>query len=73
MLVFGLNFAAHEETAPNVAHHAPPPSSQMRELLQQQERLLAELTGSNEDSEADRAKSPASPPHGKRVEEFSNT
>jgi hypothetical protein len=67
VMVLGLNFASREEPAPHsVARHAAPPSRQMRELLKQQQQLLAELVAPYEKPEADRTKPLAPRPRSDR-------
>jgi hypothetical protein len=51
VLVFGLSFATREPSEAGFAQQSAPTSPQMRELLRQQERLLAELVGPNGTSE----------------------
>jgi hypothetical protein len=66
-MVLSLNFASREEPAPqSVARHAAPPSRQMRELLKQQQQLLAELVAPYEKPEADRTKPLAPRPRSDR-------
>ena len=59
LLVLGLNFAAREP-AGETARQVVPPSRQLRELLHEQEQLLAELIGPMESAVVDRPK-PAAP------------
>jgi hypothetical protein len=70
LLVLGLDFAAREPFASEVAGRAAPPSPQMRKLLQQQEQLLAELVGPKEAHAADRPKPAAAQPRSQRREEI---
>jgi len=68
LLVLGANFTTRE--APTVTSRQVLPSPQVRELLKQQEQLLAELVGPMEKPEADRPKPGA--PRSQRREEFLN-
>jgi hypothetical protein len=71
LIVAGLNLATHEPAGHEVAERPRRPSSQMRELLRQQEQLLAELVGPIGKAEADRPK-PAPQPRSQRRDEFLN-
>ena len=51
-LILGLNLANRETADPRLARRDAPPSPLVRELLQQQERLFAELVGPLETPEA---------------------
>jgi len=73
LLVLGLNFSAREPAQSKAARQTIPASPQMRELLQQQERLFAELLGPVEKPVADRPKPAAPQPHSQRRENFLNT
>src|SRR5882762_6941989 len=69
LVILGASYATRE--APKMtSRHMTPPSSQVRELLKQQEQLLAELVGRTEKPEADRPKHGA--PRSQRREEFLN-
>ncbi len=72
LVVLGLNFAAHEPARSQAASQAVPPSPQMRELLRQQEQLLAELIGPMDDTIADHPKPAAPQPHSQLREQFVN-
>jgi hypothetical protein len=54
LVILGANYATHE--APPATSRRTPPSSQLRELLKQQEQLLAELVGPLEKPGAARPK-----------------
>lgn len=73
VLVFGLNFAAREPAPAGLVRQSERPSLQRRELLQQQERLLAELVGPNGTMERDLSKPAAPRSQGQRREDFLNT
>jgi hypothetical protein len=70
LLIFALDFAAREPAQPEIARRAPPVSPQLRELLRQQEQLLAELAGPAETIKAAPAKPAAAPPRSERRESF---
>jgi hypothetical protein len=72
LLVLGLNLSAREPAQSKAARRTVSPSPQVRELLQQQERLFAELLGPVEKSAADRPKQSAPRPHSQRRENFLN-
>ena len=72
LLILGLNFATREPSGPQVVARAAPPSPQVRELLRQQEQLLAELSGPFEQPEANRPKPALPPPRSQRREQFAN-
>lgn len=72
LLVVVFSLAAREPALPALARTVPPPSPQLRALLQEQERLLAELVGPVEKPAADRPKPTVFPPHSQRRERFSN-
>ena len=67
LVVLGLNLASPEPSRHEMARETAPPSPQMRELLQQQEQLLAELIGPARRPEADRPK-----PRSQRADEALN-
>lgn len=48
-LIFILTLAGRDPAGTQVAGRPPPPSPELRELLRQQEKLLAELTGRPDD------------------------
>src|SRR5215468_1824404 len=48
LVVLTLNFAAREPSPSHVSSQVTPPSRELRQLLQQQERLFAELAGQPE-------------------------
>jgi hypothetical protein len=68
LLILGVNLATREPSQANLGHRTAPPSQQMRELLRQQEQMLAELVGPRESLDADRPKPAA--PRSQRREEF---
>jgi hypothetical protein len=70
LVVLGLSFASREPIPRAVAHETAPPSPQFRELLRQQEQMLAELVGPVEKPVADRPKSATPEPHSEREEGF---
>jgi hypothetical protein len=74
LVVLGFNLATREPGRQEMARRAPRPSPQMRELLRQQEQLLAELVGPIGRAEAARPKpEPAAPqPRSQRDDEFMN-
>ena len=63
LLVIGLTFAAREPAGPAMARQPVPPSPQMRELLRQQEQLLADLIGPAEPAVAVRSRPLVPAPH----------
>lgn len=62
LVILGLNLAGREPSPQALAGSAAPPSPQMRELLRQQEQLLAELVGPPRRPKADRPKPPVPQP-----------
>jgi hypothetical protein len=71
LMILGVGYFTREETT--IASREPsPPSSQVRELLKQQEQLLAELIGPMQTPEADRPKSLAPQPRSQCRREFLN-
>ena len=70
LLILGLGLAARD-SAPHQPRQAASPSPQMRELLRQQEQLLAELMGPLDQSVADRRRTAPPQPHSQRTEENS--
>jgi hypothetical protein len=58
LLILGLNFASHEPMDTEVGRRLDRPSPQMRELLKEQEQLLAELSGARDSSEPRRREAP---------------
>jgi hypothetical protein len=71
-LMFGLSIATREPSQAGYAQRPVGPSPQMREMLRQQERLLAELVGPNGTSEHDSSKPTAPRSQGGRREDFVN-
>jgi hypothetical protein len=72
IIIVLLNLSAREPGGPEIARHAPPPSPQMRELLRQQEQLLAELNGPSEPVHALPVKPSGTQPRSERREESYN-
>lgn len=72
LVILGVQFAARDTSPRSFARQAPP-SPQVRELLQQQEKLFAELAGLKEAREAGRPKSVAPQPRSLRRAEILNT
>jgi len=70
VLICAVNFASRDATASTAARRVAPPSPQMREMLREQEQLLAELVG--ETPVADRLKSVPPRPHSSYRNEFLN-
>lgn len=66
--LIAFQFATRDTSDNTLARRTAPPSRQMRELLQEKERMFAELIGPNQETDADRPKSIA--PHSRRCEEF---
>ena len=73
LVILGASFAARDPSPASEARRVPPPSPQLRQLLKQQEQLLAELVGPPESPEAHRFKPAAPQPRSQRREEFLNT
>jgi len=71
IVVMGLNLSSREAAAPGIAPQAALPSRQMRELLRQQDQMLAELVGPVEKPLADRPRQAAPRPRSAREETFS--
>jgi len=71
-VVFCLNFISREPAAPELARKAVPPSPQIREMLRQQERLLAELAGPFDKPEASPPKPVGPQPRSQRRMDFLN-
>jgi hypothetical protein len=67
-----LNFEAREPAQPGAALQVAPPSRELRELLQQQERLLAELAGPFENRNVKRQKSAMPRPRSQKFGESTN-
>ncbi len=70
LLILGFNLASREPSQPERTHEAGLPSPQIRQLLLQQEQLLAELVGPADKSEATPPKSSRPGPRSQRREEF---
>ena len=73
LLIAGLDFAASEPSAYTVARRPPPPSPQLRELLRQQDLMLAELIGLPGKPAAQPATPPVPQPRSQRGEESMHT
>ena len=69
LLVLGLNLASTDGSSSDMAKQAAPPPAQIRELLKQQEQMLAELVGPA--PEPDRRKPAAPRPHSRRRDKMS--
>jgi hypothetical protein len=67
-----VNFATRDLSPVREAHYTAPLSPQLRELLNQQEQLLAELVGPIETPAPTRPKPVAPQPRSQRREEFMN-
>ncbi len=67
ILIFCVNFSMRD-TTPVVAEKAAPPSPEVIVELRQQQRMLAELIGARDTSDADRSKSLVPRPRTERVE-----
>ena len=67
VLILAVNFSMRDK-APVRAEKSPPPSPEVIVELRQQQRLLAELIGPRDTSDADRSKSFAPPPRSERAE-----
>ena len=67
ILIFAVDFSIRDKT-PLVAEKSAPPSPQVIAELRQQQRMLAELIGARDTSDADRSKSLVPPPRSQRVE-----
>ena len=72
VVILAANFAARDPLPVREAMNATPPSPQLREMLKQQEQLLAELVGPIERSEGIRPKPVAPQPRSQRREQFMN-
>ena len=73
LLILGLNYASNEPAGTEGTRRLALPSSQMREVLRQQERLLAELSGTMDSSEPRRSETVAPKPQSCREWETVNT
>ena len=61
VLILAVDFSVRDRT-PMAAEKSPPPSPEVIAELKQQQRMLAELIGARDSSDADRSKSlPTSP------------
>jgi len=69
LVILGASFATREAPA-MTSRQITPPSPQVRELLKQQEQLLAELVGPLEKPEAGRPRPLAPQPRSQRRDEF---
>ena len=70
VVICAMNFTGSNDTASTTARRVTLPSPQMREMLREQEQLLAELVG--ESPVADRLKSAPPRPHSLYRNEFLN-
>ncbi|HEU0040516.1 MAG TPA: hypothetical protein VFR76_14720 [Verrucomicrobiae bacterium] len=71
LVILGVDYAT-QETPKMASRQITPPSSQVRQLLKQQEQLLAELVGPIEKPEVDRRRPLAPQPRSQYREEFLN-
>jgi hypothetical protein len=67
ILILAVDFSARDKT-PIMAEKSAPPSPEVMVELRQQQRLLAELMGPRDTSDADRSKSFAPQPRSERTE-----
>ena len=67
IFIFAVNISTRDRS-PAIVERAVPPSPEVLVELKQQQRMLAELIGSRDSSDADRAKSFAPPPRSERVD-----
>jgi hypothetical protein len=72
VLVLGLNFSVREPARQDVAKQVGPPSPQLRQMLRQQEQMLAELVGPMDRTESLLPKAAVPQPRSQRREEFMN-
>jgi hypothetical protein len=72
VLVLSLDLAVREPAPQDVAKQVGPPSPQLRQMLRQQEQLLAELVGPMDRPETLLPKPAATRPRSQRREEFMN-
>ncbi len=72
LVVFAVNLASREPSPQRLADRPVKPSPQMRELLRQQEQLLAELVGPIGTAAAARPKTAAPQPRSQRRDELMN-
>jgi hypothetical protein len=70
IVIFLLNNAANDDSAPRISQRTVPTSPEMQEVLQQQRQLLAELTDRPERREPQRPKSIAPGPRSERREDW---
>jgi hypothetical protein len=66
ILILALDFSDRDRSRGLAENSAPPPPEMVAELKQQQ-RMLAELMGPRESSDADRSKPSAPRPHTERL------
>ena len=67
ILILAVDFSTHDKS-PAIAEKSAPPSPEVIVELRQQQRLLAELIGPRDTSDADRSKSFVPQPRSERVE-----
>ena len=67
ILILAVDFSVRDKT-PMVAEKSPPPSPEVIAELKQQQRMLAELIGARDTSDADRSKSLPTSPRSERTE-----
>jgi hypothetical protein len=72
LLILGLNYATRDPSTRQYARYTAPPSPELREMLRQQEQLLAELAGPIGKPQAQPPRPSAPQPRSQRREEFLN-
>ncbi len=72
VLIFGLSVAGRDPAQAEFARRAAPPSPELRELLRQQEQVLAELTEPSESARTAPAQPPTAQPRSERREDLLN-
>ena len=72
VVIIALNLATRESGPPEIARQLPPPSPQLRQLLREQEQMLAELTGTAEEDRPVAVRPPAAQPRSERQSDALN-
>lgn len=72
LVIIGLNAASSDPAGAEVAHVTSPPSSEQRQLLHEQEQLLAELIGQAEKAAAAEPKRRSAQPRSAALPRFLN-
>ena len=72
VVIIALNLATRESGAPEIARQLPPPSPQLRQLLREQEQMLAELTGTAEKDRPAAVRPPVAQPRSERQSDALN-